>query len=354
MGHIHLTRAQALGALGAVTTGAWLAQAGIAQPARHGLVDVHHHFYPPQLLDVMNAYQAHVGEPPVGGLVGSWTVTHSLDEMDRTGIQTAFLSLASPRGVWFGVDPAQRKALSRTCNEFAANLVRQYPGRFGLFASLPMPDVDASLAELAYALDTLHADAIGLPTSWGDIWPGDARANPLWEELNRRRAIVVFHPYTPNCCVGIDHGVQESFLEYPFDTARAALNLLVNGRLLAYPNIRWVMPHGGGEIPMLAGRVATLGPGVDRQRYAQYAPNGIDVQLKQFYFDTANAFSAPAMAALLAYAQPDRILFGTDYPYVSGPANADGLDARHLPPATLAAIQRGNAAKVFPRLAASG
>jgi predicted TIM-barrel fold metal-dependent hydrolase len=341
------SRGQALAALAALAAGAVLGTGGASAQSGIRLVDVHHHFYPKPLLDAMQAWQGKHGLPPLAGPVPAWTPARTLEEMDKNGIATAMLELASPHGVWFDVDPAAVPQLSRTCNEFAAGLVRDHPGRFGLFASLPMPNVAASLQEIAYAFDTLKADGIGLPTSFGDKYPGEKAYAPVFEELNRRKALVVFHPYAPNCCGTVVSGVAESILEYPYDTGRAVLSLLVSGTFARYRDIRWVLPHGGGAVPTLAGRIVTFVKGA--RNIDEIAPNGIDYELKRLYYDTANAAYAPTMGALMAYVPPSQILFGTDFPYVSGAQNVDGLMGLKLPPATLAAIARGNIANLLPR-----
>ncbi len=340
-----VARGGALAALGALVASAALPAGAQQNNAR--LIDVHHHFYPPQLKDAMQAWQAKHGLPPIRGGQIDWTPARTLEEMDRNGIATAVLELASPQGVWFEVAPDAVPALSRTCNEYAAALIRQYPGRFGLFASLPMPNVEASLREIAYAFDTLHADGIGIPTSWGDRWPGERAFAPVWEELDRRRAIVTLHPYAPNCCSALVPGIAQSVLEYPYDTGRAVVSLLASGTLARYRGIRWVLPHGGGPLTVLAGRIQPL---LRTDDLSAIAPNGVDFELKRLYYDTANAFYPQTMAALLAYVPPAQVLFGTDFPYISGKDNVSGLADLRLPPATLAAIQRGNVTALLPRL----
>jgi predicted TIM-barrel fold metal-dependent hydrolase len=347
--HPHVSRAQALGVITALGASAMLAGSGASAADAPRWVDVHFHHYPKPLVDAMQAWQDRNHLPAIGPMFRNWTVASALDEMNANGVATAFLSLASPHGVWFDVPSAQVPALSRTCNEFAADAVRQHPTRFGFFASLPMPDIDASLKEIAYALDTLGADGIGLPTSFGDVWPGDAKFAPVWQELNRRKAVVVFHPYAPNCCGTLPTQIPESFLEYPYDTGRAILNLLITGTFRAYPDIRWVFSHGGGVIPMLAGRIQTLG--TLAKNIKTYAPDGVDAVFTSLYYDTANVGYPASLAAVTTYLPTSQLLFGTDFPYVSDKQNIDGLLAAHFPPATLAAIARGNATRLFPKLA---
>lgn len=314
-------------------------------------VDIHHHFFPPEFQALANAWQAKHGLPNAGGRVGNWTPEASLADMDAAGTATAILSIASPEGVWFDAEPATIPATARACNDYAAEMIRAHPGRFGLFACLPMPDVAASLDEIAYAFDVLHADGIGMPTSFGDVWPGASRFAPVFAELNRRKAIVVFHPYAPNCCArdSLDDGVGEWILEYPYDTGRCILSLLFGGTLFANRDIRFVFCHGGGAIPVLAGRIERLAPALQKN-YAEVTPNGLDFELQRLYYDTANAAYAPTMAALMKLVPTSQILFGTDYPYITSKDNADSLGSLGLAATDVAAIRHGNAEQLIPRL----
>lgn len=323
-------------------------QTAAAPPKR--LIDIHHHFYPPELIAISNAWNAKHGQPPLGALFTGMNAEKSLAEMDATGIQTAVLSLASPHNVWFDADPKTVPGIARACNDYAAKMMRDHPGRFGLFACMPMPDVDASLKEITYAFDTLHADGVGIPTSFGDVWPGDAKFAPFWAELNRRKAMVVFHPYAPNCCGNLQGStIAESYLEYPYDTGRTFLSLLFSGTLAKYRDVKFTLCHGGGAMPYLAGRIDVLAAN-SRVKLDEIAPNGIDAELQRMFFDTANATSAPALAGLLKEIPVSQIMFGTDYPYVTGKQNVAPLEAYGLPAADLAAIERGNAMRLIPRL----
>lgn len=326
------------------------AQTAPAAPRR--FIDIHHHFYPPELVAVMNAWQAKHNLPGVPGLFTGLTAEKSLAEMDASGIATAVLSIASPHGVWFDADPKTIPELARACNEYAAKRIRDYPGRFGLLAAMPLPNIEASLKEVAYALDTLHADGIGIATSFGDRWPGQPEFEPFWAELNRRKAIVVFHPYAPNCCGSLQPlqpGIAESLIEYPYDTGRAFVSLLFSGTLLKYPDVRYTFCHGGGALPYLAGRIVNLANGTVKD-VESVAPGGIEAMLKRMYYDTANATFPATMAALLREIPVSQIMFGTDYPYITGKQNIGPLDAYGLPAADFTAIARGNAMRMFPRL----
>jgi len=304
-------------------------------------VDVHQHILPPEYLAAAraNGKIGDVGEAP---FILGWQPQQSLERMDQLGIDMAFTSISTP-GVWWGDEAAGRR-LARTCNEYAANLARQHPGRFGSFASLPLPDLDGSLVELAYALDTLHADGIVLLSDYGDKWVGDPSFAPVFEELNRRRAIVFVHPSVGNCCRSLISYVPFTTIEYPIDTTRGIVSLLFAGAFSRYPAIRFIFPHGGGTMPMLADRVT-------RQAMARRDltfPEPPLVLLKKQYYDVALSVSAPTLAAVLAFADPAKVLFGSDFPFVEMSYTTDGLRNAGLNPTQLSAIERGNATALFP------
>ena len=307
-------------------------------------IDVHHHFYPPEFRQAVNDFSGF--KLP---MVESWTPEASLEQMDTNGVSTAILSLWSIPGVWMGSDAAGMRRWARLVNDYAAEMRRDHPGRFGLFAALPMPDVEGSLVEIEYALDVLEADGVGLMTNFGDTWPGDPVYRPVFEELNRRKATVYFHPVAPTCCSGqILPGVHESWAEVIFDSGRAVLSLLINGAFRELRDITWIFSHSGGTAPVIAQRAATLGR--HSPQLQESAPDGVDAELTRLYYETANGFHAPNMAALLAYVPVSQVMFGTDYPYLTVGENVEGL-AKVVSGADLAAIQCGNALRIFPQFA---
>ncbi len=317
-----------------------LAGGARAQAPRPFRVDVHHHMYPPEYLAGLGR---HLRVPPV---MGAWTPEHSLDQMDRAGIRTAMLSITAP-GVWFG-DPAEARQLARASNEYGAGLKRDHAGRFGLYAALPAPDLDGSLAEIAYALDTLHADGIGMFTSYGGTWLGDPAFAPVYEELNRRKAVLYTHPIDAPCCVGLVPGVADQVVEWGTDTTRSIATMVFNGFAGRYPGITVIFSHAGGTMPFLAERFefqATLGA------YPKTLPDGVHPALRHFLYDTAQASNAVAMGALMRLVPASQILFGTDYPYRTCEEHVRNLAALALQPKDLEAIEAGNALRLMPQLA---
>jgi len=268
--------------------------------------------------------------------------------MHDLGIQKAYTSISTP-GVSLGAASGWG-ALARRCNEYAADLARSHPARFGSFASLPLPDVQSSLVELAYAMDVLHADGVVLLSVYGDKWVGDASFFPIFEELNRRKAIVFVHPSVGNCCRNLIPNVGFSLIEYPIDTTRAIVSLLIGGGFSRFPDIRFIFAHGGGTMPMLADRVVrqTL---ARRDLTFSEPPAAL---LKRQYYDVALSVSRPTLSAILAYADPSHVLFGSDFPFVEMGYTTQGLRQAGLAPDRLAAIQRGNALALLPAQAPGG
>jgi predicted TIM-barrel fold metal-dependent hydrolase len=300
-------------------------------------IDVHHHFYSPEYLAVMGE----MGKRPI---VRDWTVGRSLEEMDKNGIASAVLSLSPPGLHHVGNEETRR--LARAVNEHAATLRSTHPARFGHFASVPMPDVDATLAEIAYALDTLKADGIQLMTSYGERYPGDPAFAPVMEELNRRKALVFIHPLAPVCCAPSLRWIAASLFEFTQDTNRCVFSLLLTGTLARFPDIRFIFCHSGAAVPLLAGRAAVMGFG---REFADKMPNGIDHELRKLHYDVALQANRPALAALFAYVPMSQVLLGSDYPFGTSADGIRGLEEYGLKPGELAAIYRGNAERLLPQ-----
>lgn len=312
---------------------------GPAAPAA-GAVDVHHHFAPPAYADILKQKDI-TPEPMVG-----WTPQKTIDDMDRAGVRTAMNSIVGP-GVWFG-EVKQSRKLARDANEYAAKLMSDFPGRFGSFATLTLPDIDSSLLELEYALDTLKADGIMLFTSYNDKWMGDLFFAPVLEELNRRRAVLFVHPTTNACCANLLPGVSSAKIEYGTDTTRAIVRMVTSGAAKRYPNLRVIFSHGGGTMPYLFTRFVNL----HENPQARQEPD-FQAEVSKFYYDTAQTFNAIPMNALKQAVPMSQILFGTDFPYRSSKENMDGLMAsRAFSADELHGILRKNALEILPRLRA--
>ncbi len=327
---------------GAATLGGVLLGGGQrAEAAVPHRIDVHHHIIPPQFL---------AEAPPSANFQRNWawwTPQKTLEEMDQNGIAVSILSFATPY-LWFsGIEPGRR--LARMCNDYCAEHMRDNGGRFGLFAGLPpLEDTEGCLREIAYAFDTLQADGVTVMTSYGDHYLGDAAYAPVWEELDRRQAVVFVHPSDPTCCNPVNVGVPSAFAEWPFDTARTVMSLWVSNALLRWPHIRFIFSLGGGGLPMIADRIDKFGrPGPDGQRLHDALS-----QIKALYFDTANAANPPALAATRAMADPGHILFGSDYPFVPAARAVEDLAHAQLNRQELRAIECDNAIALMPRLGA--
>jgi predicted TIM-barrel fold metal-dependent hydrolase len=311
------------------------------------LIDVHHHFVPP-------FYLAENRERIAGSRGGQitpawleWEPQKALDAMDAHGVTTAVLSLSTP-GVWFGDAQAARRT-ARLCNEYAAELARSHPRRFGLFPVVPLPDTEGSLLEIEYALDVLKADGICLMTSYGDKWLGNLDYLAVFEELNRRKAVVFVHPTVPNCCRTLLPDVVPIIAEAPQDTARAVANLLFTGTFARFKDIRFIFSHAGGAVPMVMGRMHDYGHYTSKS-FAEKIPNGIEYELKRLYYDIAATAYRPAIAALTTMVPMTQILFGSDNPYAPLAETAEGLMQLGLSAADLRAIGRDNALALLPGL----
>jgi predicted TIM-barrel fold metal-dependent hydrolase len=302
-------------------------------------IDIHHHIAPPKYIDEMRALL----QPPTL----AWTPARSVEDMDQAGVATAITSITTP-GVWIG-DHEQGSRVARDCNDYAARMAADHPGRFGLFAALPLPNIEASLREIEYGLDVLKADGIALFTSYRDKWLGDPAFEPVMAELNRRNAVVFTHPEAPLCCRGLIPGINEAVIEYATDTTRAIARILFTGTAARYPHIRWIFSHGGGTTPFLSERLERAG----RLRHNEpHVPNGVMAELQRFYYDVAQAAHPMALAALTRMVPISQILWGTDFPFRLGAEYVKAL-GEFFSASDLRQIDRDNALALLPRWRAS-
>jgi len=309
-------------------------------------IDTHHHIVPP---DYRNALEKAGIDAAGGRAMPEWTREAALQAMDDLGIGTGIASVSAP-ATTFMPTAADAAALARDVNDHNADLVAAQPDRFGFFATVPMPHVDESVAEAVRALDTLNADGVVLLANHAGTYVGDDGQDDLFAALNERSAVVFIHP--ADLSGPTVPGVPPWAVDFLLDTTRAAYLLVRNGIRGRYPNIKFVLSHGGGFVPYASHRMAMA-------IFADTGRNPFDVldELAGFYFDTALSSSPAALPTLLAFAKPGHATFGSDWPFAPIPAGqyyAAGLEAYLADDqSTLDAVNRTNALALFPRLAAS-
>ncbi len=296
-------------------------------------IDVHHHVVPPQYAD--DSMPIKVPD-----------IETQLQSMDHWRIRTALTSL-TPRVILKNL--RRLREVARTCNEFQARMVLEHPLRFGSFALLPLPDVDGALEEITYALDILHLDGVGLFSSVNNRYLGDPLFEPVFDELNRRNAVVFIHPTHCEAPPETNLGAPPFVVEYVFDTTRAIVNLIFTGTLKRYSDIRLIVAHGGGAVPFLAQRISML-------EGHRKSPEVADVMpaLRALYYEIASTTAGYALRSLQELAEPAHILWGSDLPFVYGHRlqeemnhweayNGFNGDERM-------AVEQFNAVQLFPRL----
>jgi len=336
-----------LGALGSAA----LAACSTPPPAAPALslnagrrIDVHHHTSPPPWLAV--ARHRGIDVPAI-----HWSAEKSLADMDRAGIQTAIVSITTPGVVFPDLDREAGRRLARECNEWQARLAADSRGRFGFFAALPLLDTEGALREIAYALDTLKADGIGLLTSYQDKWLGDPAFFPVMEELDRRKAVVFTHPTTAACCRNLQANVQPVMIEFGTDTTRTIASILFNGNARRFREIRWIFSHAGGTMPFLVERFVRNPILVPAS--APLFPEGVLPELQRFHYDTAQTANPAAMSALTKVIPLSQIVFGSDFPYRTSFDHVKGLrDCGVFDAEALTRIERENPLALLPRLRA--
>jgi 6-methylsalicylate decarboxylase len=311
-------------------------------------VDVHHHILPDVFWRATN--DAH---SPVGGILPApWSKESALSYMDDAGTAVAITSISTP-GVHMGDDAAARD-LARQVNELSAELIQQRPERFGGFAALPLPDVDGALRALEYSLDALKLDGVVLFSNARGIYLGDARFKPLFDELERRKAVVFVHPTASPDAAARSLGLPDSLIDFTADTTRAVAQLHYGNTFARTPNVKYIFSHAGGTIPYLATRFSIVDamnviPGSDERGTAADT-------LRRLYWDTALSWRPPILQMLRSVVGMDQVLFGSDYPYLrrdlavgcrSEVEHSPELDSEET-----RAVLAGNALKLFPRLAA--
>jgi predicted TIM-barrel fold metal-dependent hydrolase len=319
----------------------------------HGpLIDTHQHPIPEFYKRALKKVGIHgSGENPWA----DWSEAAQLELMDQNGIAAAVNSIASP-GVYFG-DANFAVRLARECNEDSARMVGNHPQRFGAFAILPLPDVSAAVRETEYALDTLKLEGVCLLTHVGDSHLGQPQEDELYAELDRRNAVVFVHPLRNQAKNMPAYSYPSGMTELVLDTTRAIHNLLWNGTFGKFPNIRWIMPHGGGTVPFLIYRMSAMN---NNPRVAANLPGGtVASALRALYYDVAECSAAGPLKCLMEIADPSRLMFGSDFPFSRHRTPGDDVKS-HIrafeafdgwSPTTRRAIENDNALTLFPKFA---
>jgi predicted TIM-barrel fold metal-dependent hydrolase len=311
--------------------------AAVGKPFR---IDTHHHISSPGFIKEISGRRT--GQVPLM----KWTPAQSIDDMDKGGVATSILSISEP-SVFFGNFDAAR-ALARETNDYGARVIADHPGRFGMFGTLPLPDVPGSLREIEYVLDTLKFDGVCMMTDYQGKFLGDPAFTPVMEELNRRKAVVYTHPFRNDCCRNLVPDVFEPIIELGTDTTRTIASLVFSGTAAKFPDIKFIFSHGGGTLPFLIQRFLFL-PTVRKDLQAR-VPEGVLHCLKRFYYDTASASTIYPLTSLMKLVSSSQVLFGTDFPFLTAKATAAELQETGLfSTAELQGIERENAVKLMPK-----
>jgi predicted TIM-barrel fold metal-dependent hydrolase len=307
-------------------------------------IDVHAHYVPGGYRAALLA--AGHGQPDGMAQVPAWSADEHIAAMDRLGIAASLLSISSP-GVQLS-DGAATAALAREVNEDGQRAVVDHPGRFGLLAALPLPDVDAAMAEIAHCCDHLGVAGFAVLTNVGGTYLGDPGFRPVLRELDRRRARLFVHPTSPPCWETTSFGRPRPMLEFLLDTTRAVVDLVLGGVVAGHPGIELLIPHAGAALAMVADRVEAFAPllGVDP---------AVDVRrdLGRLHFDLAGFPLPRQLDALLTLTTPDHLHYGSDYPFTPEPAARAARDrlAEVADPTGLLDVLRANTERLFPALA---
>jgi predicted TIM-barrel fold metal-dependent hydrolase len=311
-------------------------------------IDTHHHMLPDFFFEATNEK-----ENPVGGLAPQrWTPEGSLAFMDEAGIDIAILSISTP-GIELP-DKLAARDLARKCNELAATLISKHPKRFGAFASVPTSDINEAVDQMTYALDVLKLDGVVLFTNSRGVYLGDPSLKPLFDELQCRKTVVYVHPNASPDPVAHTLGLTDNLIDFPGDTTRAIAEMHYGGIFSATPDVKYIFSHAGGTAPYLAGRFAIVD---EMNIMGDNSKRGTASEMfRKLYWDTALAWSDPVLHTLREVAGADKILFGTDFPYlrkdIAVQCKAKVDDSEELSKKERKRVLGGNALELFPRFKA--
>jgi 6-methylsalicylate decarboxylase len=312
MRSVELTRRAVLAGLGAGAAALALpslaADPDVTSHAR--IIDVHAHYYPPALKAL--------GLPTP---MNAWSLERHIEEMDKAGVARSMLSLTTP-GI---IQPGnQGRSLLRASNEYAAKLRDDHPGQFGFFTCVQLEDLEGSLKEIEYGFDVLKAHGVALFTSYSNRWLGDPYFDPVFSELERRKALAYIHPTAPGCCSRLIPDLPDTLIEYGTDTTRAIASYIYRGAARRFPGVRMIWSHAGGTMPFLIERF----DGADRGARAKaQAPEGFRVMAGKFFYDIAQSSNPVATAALRHVIPVSQIVFGSDYPFRTPVEHVEALEA---------------------------
>jgi len=334
MRSVEITRRAVLASLGAGAAAVTLPSLAAHPAASVRAVDVHAHYYPPAL-------QA-LGLPTP---MNAWSLERHMEEMDKAGVARSMLSLTTPGITQTG---SQGRTLLRASNEFAAGLCRDHPGRFGFFTCVQLDDMDGSLKEIEYGFDVLKAQGVGLFTSYSNRWLGDPYFDPVFSELERRKAVAYIHPTTAACCSRLIPDLPDTLIEYGTDTTRAIASYIYRGAARRFPGVKMIWSHSGGTMPFLIERF----DGADRAGGAKaQAPEGFRATAGKFFYDIAQSSNPVATAALRRVIPISQIVFGSDYPFRTPEEHVEALETGGVfTRRELQDLYRGNLQRALPAL----
>jgi 6-methylsalicylate decarboxylase len=284
-------------------------------------IDVHSHFLPEPYLDCLEAD----GVDPAaedGFPAPTWSLEEHRAFMDEAGIDFSILTISSPH-IHHGND-ANAIAAARAINDYAADVCRTEPDRFGFCAVLPTPCVEESVDEAVRSLDTLGALGVKLPSNSCGLYLGNKKLAPLYQALNERNAPVIIHPAPPQQIPGdVFTAGPKPLFEFIGDTTRTVIDLVTSGTLAAYPNVKFVVPHCGSFLPLVAHRLVGIVKILSSNGMVE---SDVDVlgDIKRLYFDLSGSPLPAGLDALMHITSPDKLLYGSDYPFTPAPQITQG------------------------------
>jgi predicted TIM-barrel fold metal-dependent hydrolase len=306
-----------------------------------GRIDVHYHLSPPSWVRaVKDAGMLHPSAL-------NWSPDAALREMDEADISLSLLSVSTPAVSFLPPDAAAK--LARECNDHTAQLVQDFPRRFGIVGTLPMPHIEESLTEIDHLCDTLKAPAVCLMTNYDQKWLGHPAFDRVFAALNARGAVVHVHPSMTN--PGVDAaramGLPPPVVEYSTDTTRAIANLIFTGAAEKFPDVKMIFSHGGGTMPYLIERFTGIAR--SNPQYAAFTPERVLNALRHFFYDVAIVAHPAPLSALTALIPVSQIVYGSDSPYRSPGQTNEGVSS-FFDAGALKAITRDNALRIMPSL----